>query len=90
MRNPITTCLLAAALGIAGAGGALGQGDGDRQAMCSDALAEQIGVDASAIEAAPAEEIAGAMVVTLVLEGATWVCTFDDAGEIAALEPSGE
>jgi hypothetical protein len=90
MRHPLTTCLPTAVLVMVTAGWALGQDDIDRGAMCADTLAEKLGVDASAIAAAPADEIADVMVVTLELEGATWICTLDDAGGIAELTPKGE
>ena len=86
MKLTLATCLSAAVFGIAGAGSAFAQAGADYEMKCSEALAEQAGVEQTAVEVGTAEEVEGVMRVNLTLENANWVCTLDDSGEVASIE----
>jgi hypothetical protein len=86
MKHALTTSLSAAVIAAVTAGWAFAQAGADYEVKCSQALAAQEGVEQTAVEVGTAEEVEGVMRVNLMLEEANWVCTLDDAGEVASLE----
>jgi len=86
MHRTFTAGLAAAAIGAVTAGSALAQAGASYEVACSQALAEQEGVEQTAVQVGPAEEVAGTMQVNLTLEDVDWVCTLDAAGAVTSLE----
>jgi hypothetical protein len=86
MRRAFMTGVSTAVFGAFAAGAAFAQAGADYEVDCTQALAEQEGVEQTAIGIGPAEQVEGTMQLNLTLEGVDWICKLDENGDVASLE----
>ncbi len=88
MRQAFITGMSITAATMLTAAMALAQAGADYEVSCTEALAEQEGAEVAEVQVGPAEEVEGVMRVNLTLADVAWVCTLDEAGAVASVEPA--